>query len=313
MRKWYKKFGFILMFTIIAVASMPKITYANPTSLQSNVNIPSEWAKVEIEEAKELNLLTKKIQGEYKSNITREEFSELAVKLYEALSGKEGTLQNENPFTDTQNSKVIIANDLGIVSGIGNGKFAPDDMATREEVSVLLYRTLQAAKPEYNFSRQNEYKFSDQSIISSWAQEPVSYLYGVGVISGVGGNKLDPRGNTSREEAIALSKRIYEKFSVPNIYDGTTKDNIVISRGSTPRLGNLLRNLILEEMGKPYQWGGTGPNSYDCSGLVYSLFRKMDISLPRSSAAQGTVGTNISKSDLIYGDMVFFSQEMERT
>ncbi|MEA4848009.1 MAG: hypothetical protein VB106_12330, partial [Clostridiaceae bacterium] len=94
MKKICSKYSLIFLFMVIVMAT--SITYADSDSSQ-----PSNWAKAEIEEAKDIDLIPERIQGEYKSNISREEFSEIAVNLYEALSGKEAVLQGENPFTDT--------------------------------------------------------------------------------------------------------------------------------------------------------------------------------------------------------------------
>ena len=52
-----------------------------------NGSTPSNWAVPEIEKAKGYGLVTSKVLGNYQQSITREEFCELAVKLYEALSG----------------------------------------------------------------------------------------------------------------------------------------------------------------------------------------------------------------------------------
>ena len=49
--------------------------------------------------------------------ITREEFAEVALLMYQKASGNTGSPANPNPFTDTQNSKKIIAYQLGIVKG----------------------------------------------------------------------------------------------------------------------------------------------------------------------------------------------------
>ncbi len=308
MIKRCSKYSLVFIFIIMAIAITANITYADSAISQSNEDIPSNWAKAEIDKAIEYNLLPEKLQGAYRVNITREEFSEVAVNLYEALSGKQGILQGENSFTDTQNIKVRIANSLGIVNGIGDGKFAPNDAVTRQEISVMLYRTLQAAKPGYDYSDLYNHKFADYDMISSWAREAVSYLFGIEVINGVGDNLFSPRGNTSREQAIVLANRMHEKvLASPN--------NLIASRDGTSRresdMNLKLAKLISQEMGKPYQWGGTGPDSYDCSGLVYSLYGKLGISLPRVARSQAEVGTYVPKEELAYGDLVFFARDGE--
>lgn len=301
MRKRGSKIGMIFLFIIMAVALTANVTYADSDSSQ-----PSNWAKAEIEKAKEINLLPERLQGEYRSNITREEFGEVAVSLYEALSGKEGVLQEENPFTDTQNTQVRIANELGIVKGVGDGRFAPDYAITRQEISVMLYRTLQAAKPEYSYTEKYEHIFADYDMISSWAKEAVCYLYVMEITNGVGDNRFSPKGNTSREEAIILAKRMYEKSIA-------SKNSMIASRDGISRKESnatlKLAKLLAEEMGKPYKWGGTGPNGYDCSGLVYSIFGKLGISLPRTAREQATMGTYVSKDELQYGDLVLFARD----
>jgi len=63
----------------------------------------------------------------------------------------------------------------------------------------------------------------------------------------------------------------------------------------------------LAQLGKPYRWGGNGPGSFDCSGLVVYSFRAAGItSLPRSSSAQYGATTRISRSELRPGDLVFY-------
>ena len=308
MKKRRSKFSLILMLTIIVTTIIPQITYADQTPSQSNVDIPSDWAMAEIYEAQNINLVPEKVQGEYRSSLTREEFCELAVKLYRVLNEEEAILPEGNPFTDTQNTEVIIANNLGIVNGIGEGKFAPNNMVAREEVSVMVYRTLQVAKSEYDYSGLYQYIFADHNMISSWAQDAVAYLYGVGIVNGVGDNLFNPRGQTTREEAIVLVKRMYDKVIAT---EKAARDILVVSRGGSRESENVikLKSLIPQELGKPYKWGGTGPDSYDCSGLVYSLFGKLGISLPRTSRDQASVGTYVPKKDLTYGDLVFFARD----
>ena len=62
-----------------------------------------------------------------------------------------------------------------------------------------------------------------------------------------------------------------------------------------------------QQLGKPYVWGAQGPNSFDCSGLIYYVYKNAaNITLPRTSVEQSKFGTTVSKSNLKAGDLVFF-------
>jgi cell wall-associated NlpC family hydrolase len=62
----------------------------------------------------------------------------------------------------------------------------------------------------------------------------------------------------------------------------------------------------LAQQGKPYGWGASGPNAYDCSGLTSFAYRAAGVSIPRTSRAQAGFGTPVAKGDLRPGDLVFF-------
>lgn len=61
-----------------------------------------------------------------------------------------------------------------------------------------------------------------------------------------------------------------------------------------------------QQLGKPYQWGGAGPGSYDCSGLTMAAWQRGGVSLPHSSRSQQSSGPSVSRSQLAPGDLVFF-------
>jgi cell wall-associated NlpC family hydrolase len=62
----------------------------------------------------------------------------------------------------------------------------------------------------------------------------------------------------------------------------------------------------LAQVGDPYVYGATGPNSFDCSGLTSYAYKAAGITIPRTSKLQSTFGTPVAKADLQPGDLVFF-------
>ncbi|MET8622700.1 NlpC/P60 family protein [Kitasatospora sp. NPDC004669] len=60
------------------------------------------------------------------------------------------------------------------------------------------------------------------------------------------------------------------------------------------------------QLGKPYGWGATGPNSFDCSGLTGAAYRAAGLKLSRMSQDQWNDGPRVARADLQPGDLVFF-------
>ena len=61
------------------------------------------------------------------------------------------------------------------------------------------------------------------------------------------------------------------------------------------------------QLGKPYVYGATGPDAFDCSGLAMMAYRAAGIVIPRTAAAQWAYGTQIPASQVQPGDLVFFA------
>ncbi|MFH8895156.1 NlpC/P60 family protein [Streptomyces coeruleorubidus] len=61
-----------------------------------------------------------------------------------------------------------------------------------------------------------------------------------------------------------------------------------------------------QKLGSPYVWGATGPDAFDCSGLVQAAYRSAGVSLPRTTYSQIDAGRRVSRSELLPGDLVFF-------
>ncbi|KQW17612.1 C40 family peptidase [Streptomyces sp. Root369] len=64
------------------------------------------------------------------------------------------------------------------------------------------------------------------------------------------------------------------------------------------------------QIGKPYVWGATGPDSYDCSGLTQAAWKAAGVDLPRVTYDQVNAGTTVSLADAQPGDLVFFYDDI---
>lgn len=63
----------------------------------------------------------------------------------------------------------------------------------------------------------------------------------------------------------------------------------------------------LAQVGKPYQWGGTGPGAFDCSGLCYAAYASVGVTIPRTSEAQYEQLPHVPMSSLLPGDLIFYN------
>ena len=73
--------------------------------------------------------------------------------------------------------------------------------------------------------------------------------------------------------------------------------------------GDTIASLAESKLGCPYEWGATGPDHFDCSGLAYWAHQQVGISIPRLSSDQGASGIEISIPYLQPGDLMFYDTD----
>ena len=85
----------------------------------------------------------------------------------------------------------------------------------------------------------------------------------------------------------------------------TSKDNNCSLDSNTTEPENIV-NIAKSKMGSPYRYGKSGPDSFDCSGFVYYVYKKVDNSIPRTSLQQSLAGKKLKREELNIGDIVVF-------
>lgn len=200
--------------------------YSNTVSIGNPVywSNASTWATPELQKAADAGLIPDILKGvDMTKPVTREEFAELSVQLYEKVTGKKSEEVSPNPFKDTANPQILKAYKLGITSGTSATTFTPKALINREQCAAMLYRAIKAIKPDGNYSIEGVKDFPDQKHISSWAVEATKYMSKISIISGDAKGNFMPKATTSgqeaagygmatREQAVALSLRTYEKL-----------------------------------------------------------------------------------------------------
>ncbi|MGO5097348.1 S-layer homology domain-containing protein [Agathobaculum sp. LCP25S3_E8] len=185
---------------------------------------PSNWAQEAVQTAQEAGLVPETLNTSYDTVITRAEFCSLAASLYRIWEAngqlKDITLSSVS-FTDCTDEDVLLCASIGVVNGVGDGRFSPDSPIQRQEAASMLHR-LAVLRTDYADSTKNKmpHVFLDGENIRSWARSDVYWAYNSGVMTGTGDNAFDPTGQYTREQSIVTMLRLYDAsyaaLPVPN-------------------------------------------------------------------------------------------------
>ena len=152
----------------------------------------------------------------------------------------------------------------------------------------------------------------------------------------------DKQGNVTHSKRIKHNENAYLKqkateYSLQAIYDELHRAELLARKaeaarlrasriakakleaekeGKTYHISALDKQKLLEDAkyfkGGKYVWGGTTPEGFDCSGYVQYLYKKHNISLPRTAWSQSKKGMPVDKEHLQKGDLLFFLTDKKR-
>lgn len=215
-----KKLGTILVI-------MMMITSINVTGQEGF----SSWADTEGNQAVKQGLVPNSLNSEYQTKIKRYEYVLLALEILE-LKNRSVNNSIKYPFSDISGheyeDEIITAYNAGIINGDGNGHFYPDKDITRQEITALVCNLTKTLDEDTDIYSAKSSKYADASKISNWAKVYVNYCYennimrGVGAVNGL--DRIDPKGNATREQAILLLFRLAKNKNLFNEYELPTID-----------------------------------------------------------------------------------------
>jgi cell wall-associated NlpC family hydrolase len=78
------------------------------------------------------------------------------------------------------------------------------------------------------------------------------------------------------------------------------------SKKPTSGLGMEVARTAHKYIGTPYKYGGRSPAGFDCSGLVWYIYKQYGINLPNASYKQAFAGVKVNRNEMVPGDLVFF-------
>ena len=109
----------------------------------------------------------------------------------------------------------------------------------------------------------------------------------------------------SEYASLSVTEQAAVRTSVAGPSLAAPDTDAVVAAAPSGDVGAVLE-AALEQVGTPYEWGGSGPGGFDCSGLTSFAYRAAGVSLPHSSRAQSRMGVAVSRGELMPGDLVFF-------
>lgn len=169
----------------------------------------SEWAVTSMEQSYESGLIQEEFLYDAKSNITREDFSEMIIAFCEEITNTQINAKNESPFTDTNNPDVIAAYEIGIVGGLDSGLFAPENSLTREQLAIMLVRAISYCGLDLTpVAKYND--FTDTSTLYETSQKAINKLYGSKILSGDGDGSFNPHRELTVQEAVSALWKAYQ-------------------------------------------------------------------------------------------------------
>jgi hypothetical protein len=180
-------------------------------------DLEKHWAKRVIKDLVEKGVIDGNgTEFKPKEKITRAQFARWLVRALHIKVEQGAALSFKDvPAGAWYHDDVAAAVKAGLIMGINDNTFAPDENITREQIAVIISRVLKKKSTEdlsHVITEQPIDKFVDQEDISPWARQEIALAVSCGIINGVSEDSFAPKSFTTRAEAASMILRLYERL-----------------------------------------------------------------------------------------------------
>ncbi|MEE1071971.1 MAG: S-layer homology domain-containing protein, partial [Cellulosilyticum sp.] len=181
-------------------------------TIEKFTDIQNHWAKDDIQFVIEKGLFKGISETHFGVNqsMTRGMF----VTVLHRLSGEPQV--GKALFSDVKSNfyyadAVSWAHELGVVSGVNQTKFMPEQNITREQLVVMLYKYARAVSNNFEEYQEEISQFKDAKSVSNWSKDAMEWAVGAKILKGDTNNQLKPKANITRGEVAVILKRFCDK------------------------------------------------------------------------------------------------------
>ncbi|MFF7545886.1 NlpC/P60 family protein [Streptomyces canus] len=277
--------------------------YRQAESATDNYNAAKEKTATQRKQVD--TLLDDVAQRTQKLNQAREELGSFAAAQYRTGAGASGTatfLLADTPqdyFDETQLMARLTDRQKGAVDDYVSEQSAT--MKKRQEASQSLQALTETQSDLKTAKATVQKKLTDarEMLSELTAQEKAR-------LAAIEKRKQEEAARKAAELAQqqAVAEKAAQETTAPQESTSTATDSSYATKAAKALA------FARAQIGKPYVWGATGPDSYDCSGLTQAAWKAADVDLPRVTYDQVNAGTTVSLADAQPGDLVFFYDDI---
>lgn len=212
-----ERMNFMKRFAAILLAGVMSITSVIPAFAAIETNA-AKWALSSMEYAYEHEFVTAEELQKATSPMSRQEFCGVVMGFLESVTGIERKATIATPFSDCDDPVVIAAYEAGVIGGVEPGVFAPSRTLTREQMAIMIARTLKVCNLDLEEDAK-ENPFTDTKTLYASSNKYIDQLYGAEIVNGYDNGTYGPFREMTVQEAVISFVRAHRYIMTGMAYD----------------------------------------------------------------------------------------------